>query len=397
MSSVRTYEYKKKNGGAGDNQDSFSALIDNPASGARTNYAYDGQGRLCATYTGAWVTNADCASPPSGANRWVYDQAGNLTSTTWAGTTINQVSDYQDRLCTLNGSGCPATAQFSYSNVGNQLTTSNGHTFAYDVKDRVTTLDGVTKAYAGTDNTELVQTGTTVHRNWILGHVRDEPQTGNTVTYVRTPSGELVSRQEAGASTYYIYDGQRRIVALSGPTGVDYGRYSYDPYGAHTVLTSTGYAVLTANVYRYKSGWWQTATGGDVYKFGARYYDTAQSKWTQADPGHADVNQYRFVGDDPVNFSDSAGLSAEQDLGSAIGGALGSPGGPVYAGLGGCFGGSTGYALYHVRVDTRSDQKKKVSARGAGYACARGAAIAEVELVVFAVGAAIMAGSGGGA
>jgi len=46
----------------------------------------------------------------------------------------------------------------------------------------------------------------------------------------------------------------------------------------------------------------------DLYFARARYYDSATGQWLSQDPIAADVNPYRYVGNDPVNATDPSGL-----------------------------------------------------------------------------------------
>ena len=55
------------------------------------------------------------------------------------------------------------------------------------------------------------------------------------------------------------------------------------------------------------SGIWRVA--GSLYKFGLRYYDPSDGRWTQTDPSGQEQG-YLFAGDDPVNQSDPAGTSS---------------------------------------------------------------------------------------
>ncbi|HEX8182835.1 MAG TPA: RHS repeat-associated core domain-containing protein [Candidatus Saccharimonadales bacterium] len=90
-----------------------------------------------------------------------------------------------------------------------------------------------------------------------------------------------------------------------------------------------------------------------LYKMGARYYNSTDARWTQLDPSGAEYG-YVYAGANPVNFVDSSGyfsiysgLDAAKDgakTGSIVGGAADCVGGAIGGGITGAAAGGIGAA-----------------------------------------------------
>ena len=121
-------------------------------------------------------------------------------------------------------------------------------------------------------------------------------QTGNglTVSFVRTPDGQLIAATTGTTSAYFLTDNLNSTVGIVSSTGVKTASYSYDPYGRT-----------------------RTATGPNAAKFGARYYDPNTGRFTQLDPSGQERNNYLYAGGNPINFQDPNGLSMGDFLAGA--------------------------------------------------------------------------------
>ena len=106
-------------------------------------------------------------------------------------------------------------------------------------------------------------------------------QTGNavTVSFVRTPDGQLIAATTGTSSTCFLTDNLGSAVGIVSSTGVKTTAYAYDPYGRTRTATRPNAA---ANAFRYAGGLFATPTGAT--KFGARYYDPNTGRFTQPDP-----------------------------------------------------------------------------------------------------------------
>ncbi len=119
--------------------------------------------------------------------------------------------------------------------------------------------------------------------------------------------GLLHLRDHTGDKAYFVaYDGRGNVSALiDETTGETAAQYEYSPFGQLT--TATGPAAHL-NPFRFSTRYQDTETG--LYYYGYRYYDPAAGRWLNRDPlgEEGGLNQYGFVGNDPLNSNDYLGL-----------------------------------------------------------------------------------------
>ena len=110
---------------------------------------------------------------------------------------------------------------------------------------------------------------------------------------------------QQGKNVYWYHaDGLGSIVALSDKHGFEAQEYSYDSFG--NIKSENG---IVDQPYTYTGREWDKETG--LYYYRARYYDPLTGRFMQKDPigfSAGDVNLYRYVGNNPVNFLDPFGL-----------------------------------------------------------------------------------------
>lgn len=102
---------------------------------------------------------------------------------------------------------------------------------------------------------------------------------------------------------YYHADGLGSITAISDSARTVVQRYSYSVFGQPR--PTTGFR----NSYQFTGREWDKETG--LYYYRLRYYDPMEGLFISKDPiGFAggDVNLYRYVQNNPVNFIDPSGL-----------------------------------------------------------------------------------------
>jgi len=259
-------------------------------------YTYDNDAQL----TGA-VTDV-------GAFNYSYDAAGNLT---------NNQRQYDDN---------------------HRLLSTSEWTLSYDLRGNVTEKlhnTGLKVQYIWNARSELIQVD-----RFLAGSITAD----STTTFTYGPMGRRLSRNENGVETRFLYDGNDRVATLDSGGNVR-GHYTFgpsidEPLGANfadgaqaffhanhlgSIVALTDDAVVT-DQYRYDV-WGQTIsqtgtsnndfryTGReyedeDLYYYRARYYDPTLQRFLSEDPvGFAggDHNLYRYVGNNPANFTDPSG------------------------------------------------------------------------------------------
>jgi len=240
--------------------------------------------------------------------QYSYDANGNRTSTVIGGAGTSASFNAANEQLDWN-TGQDRT--YTYDANGNELGSSKGEVRVDNAKNQtvgITGLNGTLTpiSYLDGGQGERTDAGGSHYVTSGLG-VSSEAKNNQTTYYTRTPSGGLVSQRYAnGATYYYLYDGLGSVVGMVDQFGNVAARYGYDPYGQEVVKTGP---VADGNPFRY-TGAYLDATG--LYKLGARYYDPARGRFTQLDPLG---NGYAYVSDNPVNFTDPAGLCDPEECG----------------------------------------------------------------------------------
>lgn len=239
------------------------------------------------------ITGADTAAPE-------YDPNGNATAIdgqvlTW---------DEENRLATSTDGF--RTTMYLYDGLGRRVEKSEYEAavlktttrYVYDGWRVVEELD----LSLGTSALSLVRSYT---RGLDLsGSLEGAGGIGGLLSITLQPS---VTGEFAPVSASYLYDGNGNVTGLLGDNGAELARYRYDPFGQ--LLSATGtWAEL--NPYQFSSKERDAATG--FYYYGYRYYSPTTGRWLSRDPleEQGGVNLYGFVGNDPLNDSDSLGLES---------------------------------------------------------------------------------------
>jgi RHS repeat-associated protein len=178
-----------------------------------------------------------------------------------------------------------------------------------------------------------------------------------------------------GPSFYYTTDALGSVILLTDSAQNPAATYAYDSWGQTTTATGAQAAV---NPWTYAGGYNDTTS--NRIKFGARYYNPYRGRFTQPDPSSQETNRYAYAAANPINFSDSTGLSFLRDvLGDTVGSVVGVIGSfgvglvtkstPVGLAAGfalGCLGGLAEEAI------------AKEPAANYGYACLKGGVVGAV-------------------
>ena len=146
---------------------------------------------------------------------------------------------------------------------------------------------------------------------------------------------DVPGNSQVHTAIYYTTDANYNVTALVDTAGAVVERYYYDPYGKATICDANWqplhYTGFTPLGIRYNDGGW-SAYGNEILCCGYfyddetsqdasvtvgasgnyccrhRYLSTAFGTFINRDPIQADMNLYRYCGDNPVLLVDSSGL-----------------------------------------------------------------------------------------
>ncbi|MBS1994124.1 MAG: hypothetical protein JSS83_26620 [Cyanobacteria bacterium SZAS LIN-3] len=265
-----------------------------PGSAETYVLAYDSTHRL----VGRRMTDGAFNWHPTVAGTTVYGGASPVHTYPWVGS-ISTVFSY-DGNKNLTSDG---TWTFGYDIDGHLLNASNGLTsasYTYDSIGRQTKKNvGGTVTRFVYDGQELIATydtaGNLVSR-YIYGLGLDEP---------------IIEVKSTGAIVYLHANEKGSIVATSNTSGVVTNVNSYGPFGESNTVNGT--------IFGYTGQRFDAETG--LYYYKARYYSPTLGRFLQPDPiGYAggDLNLYAYVQNDPINWTDSTGLTKSPQVGDTV-------------------------------------------------------------------------------
>jgi RHS repeat-associated protein len=291
--------------GSTDTQLRQTMTQNDPVASNTYTYAYDALNRLI---------QAAITAGTGTSYTYAYDSNGNMTRKTAGSSTTSYAFNAANELCwafsgTSNNScsSVPTGATaFTFDANGNQTGDSSGGAFTYNPKNQTTaiTYGGATVSpltYSGTGQNQRTGAGSTTFANGPSG-VQLSTSSGSSAYYLRDNKGKLIGERVGSNHYYYLTDALGSVEAVISGDGLAIGdRYGYDPYGKPTYQSGT-----IANPWGYASGY-TDSTG--LIKFGARYYDPGNARWTQVDPLAATRSScaYTYAGDDPINATDPSG------------------------------------------------------------------------------------------
>ncbi len=298
-----------------------AACADAPATGADTDLRWkqtDNRTGKVTTYCYDRANRLVAATTPGGDSfTYTYDTGGNRTQATKNGTVVQTL--------TVNPGDQITTAGYAYDRSGNiTAAPAVGSGAGYNGAEQMTTRDGISYRYAGTDQVELTaQTGGLDYpgqRSYSYGRTdanglplvetitTDPGRTG----YIYDPQGTPLALYTPYGDAYYLaLDGLGSPVAALDHTGTLAGSYTYDPYGQSTATAHNGHDAIDFQIYGFAGGLDDPTSG--LMHYGHRWYDPTTGRFTQqdaletlADPTRA--NRYEYANSNPINYIDPTGL-----------------------------------------------------------------------------------------
>ncbi|WP_161968070.1 RHS repeat domain-containing protein [Fimbriiglobus ruber] len=294
-------------------------------------YTYDGLNQLATFARGTLNgTKTGISGTASATQSWTPDALGNFTSVTTNGTAQSRTANAQNEITAIGGATTP-----TYDANGNMTTDETGLQYVYDAWNRLVmvkssggttletnTYDGksrlVTQTVSGTTTNSYYsnqwqvleqQVGTeyTTRNVWSPVYVnamvdRDTDTSGTGLTATGSGYQRLWPAQDANWNVVALVNGSATVVE----------RYTYQPFGAVTVLDGS-YGSRSASSYAWTilfQGMAQDAVSG-LDQANRRWYSETQGRWMTTDPlkfAAEDNNFYRTEGNAPVDTSDPSGL-----------------------------------------------------------------------------------------
>jgi RHS repeat-associated protein len=274
------------------------------------SYAYDYLNR---------ITQAQENTPASWAESFQYDRYGNMwvPPTGCVGITLSQLTPQSSGGIDTNTNHLTASL---YDRAGNQSVDALNRTFGYDAENRQIKFNSTTQAcfYDGD------------------GHRVKKIDGSETTVFVYNATGQLIGEYTTSTSTggdanYITTDdlGSTRLVTGSG--GSVKVRYDYIPFGAEIPANlggrpaTVGYGA--ADTTRQKFTQKERDADSTLDYFLARYYSSAQGRFTSVDFAGPDVdnpqtlNKYRYGLNNPFRYIDQNGLyerDVHQELTAAL-------------------------------------------------------------------------------
>uniref|UniRef100_UPI0004898B68 RHS repeat domain-containing protein n=1 Tax=Anoxybacteroides tepidamans TaxID=265948 RepID=UPI0004898B68 len=283
-------------------------------------YGYDADSNIVTYFDG---TNT---------HTFTYDFANRLKSWTYQGNTVQYDYDAAGNLKNPHGKTLTFNAAnevegFTYDDAGNLLQddryqyTWDGEGRLLSVKDvNGNTIASFTYRPDGLRETKTVH-GVTYHYHYDgTNLIRITDDSGQTVWAFTWANGKpnTVTNQN-GDTFYYVTNYRGDVVRIVDENGATVANYSYDPWGK--VLSVSENASVAGQPLGYAGYYYDKET--KLYYLQARYYDPETARFISRDTFHGveddplSLNQYVYVKDNPVKYTDPSG-----HLGQIVAGAI---------------------------------------------------------------------------
>jgi len=292
----------------------------------RLEYLFNDAGQLTK------VSEKIGTAPPVSLVEYEYDLNGNRTKLTRGSTVLTGfVYDDQDRQTSFPVVGGTCTQQFTVGRVTRRICPGEDTTLDYDALGNLLKVTRVVGSTTTVVEYRVDAMGRRIGRrensgNWTfwvydggLAPVAELDQTGTVVSrFVYATRANVPDYVIQGTKTYRVLTdhlGSVRLV-VDTSTGAVAHTVSYDDgaFGAiASETTESAYVgVFRAMPFGFAGGLHDRTT--KLVRFGARDYDPLTGRWLARDPAGfdaGDVNLYAYVGSNPIDLVDLAGMEAE--------------------------------------------------------------------------------------
>jgi RHS repeat-associated protein len=331
-----------------DNQDRLTSINNTNPSGntiASFDYGYDydwqvGDYLMRGQRTSVSVTAPGASNIVSGLTKYSYDANYQLTrvdypNNTYDAWTYDTIGNRVARHHPIYGWVVPYTYytnaagantqrlrndgyyDLSYDAAGNVTGTGTQYStnaYTWDYAGRLTAYGAKVYAYDAFGRTSTTEAGSTTRYIGMNGHTVSERNStsGVATDYIFGPGIDepLAKRTSNGSISYFGVDGLGSVVLASDSIGSTLSSAGYSPWGEP--------ATLPTELFGYTG----RETGGPSWYYRARYYDSTHGRFVSEDPIGLplDVNQYRYVLNNPLAYVDPFGEQAQSipTIGTAV-------------------------------------------------------------------------------
>jgi len=289
----------------------------------QANYKYTPLNQLC--YAGSGTGNA-CSSPPASSYPYAFDAADNLTANNGTAQQYNNADELCWSVSGTSSNNCATTptgaTTYGYDNKGNRTSTvpSTGSATCdtFDQPNRLTKIQTGTGSGCTTPTTvgtyaydgdgmreSKTVSGTTTQFTWDGGGNLLQQYDGTTKTSFIYGPGGLPVEQIAGSTTTYLHHdqlGSTRLITDSAGSTSTATTDTYGPYG--NVVSSSG-SLTTPLMFcgQYKD------SESSLYYLRARYYDPTTAQFLTLDPAvGTTLSPYAYILGSPLNGVDPSGM-----------------------------------------------------------------------------------------
>lgn len=257
--------------------------------------------------------------------KYTLDKLGNRTAINFY-QPLNMISSLQGTSYTYNNDNRLLTAgstSYSYDNNGNLITKSQGinvTNYSWDFDNMLTrvVVEGDTYRYKydglGNKITKIVNSVETRYvvdpRGTLSKVLAETNSTGNITVYYVYGLGLISKVTPSSQAYYYHYDGIGSTIAITDSNGNIVNKYAYDAFGKVVSQTET-----IPNPFKYVGRFGVMDDGNGLLYMRARYYDPDMGRFVNKDPIGllGGMNNYLYVGNNPLKFIDPLGLRDWKD------------------------------------------------------------------------------------